>query len=59
MHPDFGYFEEKKLGKAYDLKLLKRLYPFSQPYRLLLFWSIILVLIITVLAGTMPVPQSI
>ena len=54
MHSDFGYFEEKKLGKAYDLKLLKRLYPFTQPYRLLLFWSVVLVLFITVLDLALP-----
>jgi len=26
-------FEEKKLGKAQDFKLLKKLYPFIKPYR--------------------------
>jgi len=45
MEPDYGYFEEKKLGKPYDVKLLKRLYPFTRPYRLLLFGSIGLVLL--------------
>lgn len=54
MHSDYGYFEEKQLGKAYDMKLLKRLYPFSQPYRLLLLGSIILVLLITVLDLALP-----
>ncbi len=54
MHPDFGYFEETKLGKPYDLKLLRRLYPFTQPYRLLLFWSIVLVLLITALDLALP-----
>ena len=43
MRTDFGYFEEKKLGKAYDIKLLKRLYPFTRPYKTLIIWSIILV----------------
>jgi len=28
MHPDYGYFEETQLGKRYDVKLLKRLYPY-------------------------------
>ena len=54
MHPDFGYFEETKLGKPYDLKLLKRLYPFTRPYRRLLFWSIGLVLLITMLDLALP-----
>ena len=43
MQSDYGYFEEKKLGKPYDVKLLKRLYPFIHPYRPLLFGSIVLV----------------
>ncbi|UCE54643.1 MAG: ABC transporter ATP-binding protein [Desulfobacterales bacterium] len=54
MHPDFGYFEETKLGKPYDIKLLKRLYPYSRPYRLLLFGSIGLVLLITALDLALP-----
>ena len=54
MQPDFGYFEEKKLGKPYDLKLLKRLYPFTRPYRLQLLASIGLVLFITVLDLALP-----
>jgi ATP-binding cassette subfamily B protein len=54
MQPDFGYFEEKKLGKPYDLKLLKRLYPFTRPYRLPLLGSIGLVLLITVLDLALP-----
>jgi ATP-binding cassette subfamily B protein len=54
MQPDFGYFEESKLGKTYDIKLLKRLYPFTRPYRLLLFWSIGLVLLITALDLSLP-----
>ena len=31
MHPDYGYFEETQLGKRYDVKLLKRLFPFTRP----------------------------
>jgi ATP-binding cassette subfamily B protein len=54
MKPDFGYVEEKKLGKPYDLKLLKRLYPFTRPYRMLLLGSIALVLLITVLDLALP-----
>jgi ATP-binding cassette subfamily B multidrug efflux pump len=54
MQHDHGYFEESKLGKAYDIKLLKRLYPFTRPYRLLLFGSIGLVLLITALDLALP-----
>jgi len=54
MKPDYGYFEETKLGKPYDLKLLKRIYPFTGPYRRLLFGSIGLVLLITVLDLALP-----
>ena len=54
MQSDYGYSEEKKLGKPYDMKLLKRLYPFTRPYRLLFFGSIGLVLLITVLDLALP-----
>ena len=54
MQHDQGYFEETKLGKTYDIKLLKRLYPFARPYRLLLFGSIGLVLLITCLDLALP-----
>ena len=54
MPHDHGYFEESKLGKTYDVKLLKRLYPFTRPYRFLLFGSIGLVLLITVLDLALP-----
>jgi ATP-binding cassette subfamily B protein len=54
MHPDYGYFEETQLGKAYDVKLLKRLLPFVQPYKLLILWSIFLVIGITALDLALP-----
>ncbi len=54
MQHDHGYFEESKLGKTYDVKLLKRLYPFTRPYRLLLFGSIALVLLIAGLDLALP-----
>ncbi|UCH22214.1 MAG: ABC transporter ATP-binding protein [Deltaproteobacteria bacterium] len=54
MRTDFGYFEEKKLGKPYDMKLLKRLYPFIRPYKPLIFWSILLVVAITFLDLSIP-----
>ena len=54
MHPDYGYFEETRLGKSYDVKLLKRLLPFIQPYKLLILWSIFLVIGITALDLALP-----
>jgi len=54
MRSDFGYFEEKQLGKPYDLKLLARLYPYTQPYKLLLAASIVLVVFITLLDLSLP-----
>ncbi|MBW2486062.1 MAG: ABC transporter ATP-binding protein [Deltaproteobacteria bacterium] len=54
MHLDYGYFEETQLGKPYDVRLLKRLLPFVQPYKLLILWSILLVIGITALDLAMP-----
>lgn len=55
MRSDFGYFEEKKLGKTYDLKLLKRIYPFTKAYKGPLIWSVILVVFITFLDLCLPI----
>jgi len=54
MRPDFGHFEEKELGKPYDVKLLRRLYPFTEPYRRLLVLSIFLVILMTLLDLSVP-----
>jgi len=54
MRTDYGYFEEKQLGKPYDVKLLSRLYPYTRPYKLLLFSSVILVIVITLLELSLP-----
>jgi len=54
MRTDFGYFEEKQLGKSYDIKMLRRLYPFTRPYRLFFILSIFLVIIITLLDLSLP-----
>ena len=51
---DYGYFEEDKLGKPYDLKLLRRLFPHIRPYRVLLLISIVLVSAITILDLALP-----
>jgi ATP-binding cassette subfamily B multidrug efflux pump len=54
MQPEYGYFEETQLGKPYDIKLLKRLYPFILSHRLLVLWSIVLVLSIAALDLALP-----
>jgi len=54
MRTDFGYFEEKQLGKPYDVKMLRRLYPFARPYRPLFILSICLVILITLLDLSLP-----
>ncbi len=54
MRGDFGYFEEEHLGKPYDLKLLKRLYPFARPYAKLFGGVILLVVLITLLELARP-----
>src|SRR4030043_327464 len=47
MYPDFGYMEEGKLGKAYDLRLMARLWVFIRPYWGLMAFSLFLVLLMT------------
>jgi len=54
MRTDFGYFEEKKLGKPYDVKLLRQLYPFARPYKTCFAASILLVVFITLLDLSLP-----
>jgi ATP-binding cassette subfamily B protein len=47
-------FAEKQLGRAADLSLFKRLYPFAAPYRLLLAAALALMLLITVFELAIP-----
>ncbi len=54
MRHDRGYFEEQQLGKPYDLRMLKRLYPFSKAYKLTIFISVCLVIMITCLDLSVP-----
>jgi len=54
MRTDYGYFEEKELGKPYDVKLLRRLYPFARPYHGWLLGAIVLVVMITLLDLSLP-----
>ncbi|KKK88388.1 hypothetical protein LCGC14_2743660, partial [marine sediment metagenome] len=54
MRSDFGYFEEDKLGKHYNVRMLKRLYPFAKTYKLFFLISIVLVILITLLELSLP-----
>ena len=47
MYTDFGYMEEGKLGKAYDLRLMWRLWVFIRPYWRLMVFSLFFVLLMT------------
>jgi ATP-binding cassette subfamily B multidrug efflux pump len=49
MYADFGYMEEGKLGKAYDLKLMTRLGAFLRPHWVLMALSLLFVLIMAAL----------
>src|SRR5512137_741073 len=46
MYTDFGYMEEGKLGKPYDLKLMARLGVFLRPYWSLMALSLLFVLVL-------------
>jgi len=52
--PAKNIFEEKKLGKAQDLRLIKKLYPFIKPYRVLFAVTLVLIIFITGLELTIP-----
>ncbi len=54
MYADFGYMEEGKLGKPYDLKLMARLGGFLRPYSKLMALSLLFVLIMAGLDLVIP-----
>ncbi|MGW8186656.1 MAG: ABC transporter ATP-binding protein [Desulfobacterales bacterium] len=54
MQIDIGYFEEGQLGKTYDVKLLRRMVPFIRPFAKPIFWSVMLVVCITLLELALP-----
>ncbi|MDP2971526.1 MAG: ABC transporter ATP-binding protein [Deltaproteobacteria bacterium] len=54
MYPDFGYMEEGKLGKPYDLKLMVRLGSFLRPYWVLTSLSLFFVLMMGALDLIIP-----
>lgn len=54
MRSDFGFEEEQRLGKPYDLKLLSRILPFAAAHRIKLTLSVVLVVAITLLELSLP-----
>jgi ATP-binding cassette subfamily B multidrug efflux pump len=54
VHFDYGYMEEGKLGKPYNIGLLKRLIPYARPYKKILFLALILTLAITLFDLSIP-----
>ncbi len=54
MRYDYGYDEEQRLGKPYDLKLLRRVLPYAAPHRLKLALSVVLVVVLTLLELSVP-----
>lgn len=54
MRGNYGYFEEKRLGKADNVKLFGRLLPFARPYALLLVAAVSLAVGITLLDLALP-----
>jgi ATP-binding cassette subfamily B protein len=54
MRFDYGYAEEDRLDKNYDLHLLRRLVPFLKPYRRLLILSVGTVILLTLIELALP-----
>ena len=54
MHGDFGYSEEGKLGKPYNIKLLKRLGAFAIPYWKIVVLAFSVAVVITLLDLVLP-----
>jgi ATP-binding cassette subfamily B multidrug efflux pump len=54
MHGDFGYMEEGKLGKPYNIRLLKRLSHYTLPYKKVVFMGLLLAIITALFDLTLP-----
>ncbi len=49
MYGEYGYMEEGRLGKPYNLRLLRRLLSFAGPFRRTIMWTLMLTLAVTLL----------
>jgi ATP-binding cassette subfamily B multidrug efflux pump len=54
LYGEYGYMEEGKLGKAYDHRLLRRLAPYTFPYKKLVIAALMLTLMTTLLDLALP-----
>ena len=54
MFGEYGYMEEGSLGKAYNLRLLRRLAYFARPYKKIISTAVFLTIMITVLDLALP-----
>jgi ATP-binding cassette subfamily B multidrug efflux pump len=54
LYGEYGYMEEGKLGKAYDHRLLRRLAPYTFPYKKLVISALMLTLMTTLLDLALP-----
>ncbi len=49
MYGEYGYMEEGRLGKPYNVRLLRRLLPFARPFARTIVWTLLLTLAVTAL----------
>lgn len=54
MHGEYGYMEEGPLGKAYNFRLLKRLFHYARPYKKIISVALFLTILITLMDLTLP-----
>ena len=54
MHFDYGYMEEGKLGKPYNIRLLRRLASYAVPYKKIISLSLFLSILITLMELSLP-----
>jgi ATP-binding cassette subfamily B multidrug efflux pump len=54
VYGEYGYMEEGKLGKPYDLRLLRRLAPYTFPYKKIIISALLLTLMITLCDLALP-----
>lgn len=51
---EYGYMEEGKLGKPYDLGLIRRLIRYAFPYRAMILFALLLTVLITLMDLALP-----
>ena len=51
---EYGYMEEGKLGKPYDLSLMRRLSHYAYPYKKVIFFALLLTMLITLMDLALP-----